>query len=226
MSFKSVAYQILKDKKKPLHSKEISKIAIKTGKLKTNGKTPWATMNAVLITDVNSKRNKSKFIKTGQSTFTINKNFAGQKETKKPVRSWLDEEFVKHSIIKYISSQGWGSFEYDALHARGVDIRAKQAKYPRYLSIETKGSSELRQTDETGFIYSLGQIVTRMKDSKSTRNYYGIGLPEFGAKIAIRRLPWQVAKKLLLSIYSVNAQGEVEEFSWAELKKMQSVKRI
>ena len=33
-----------------------------------------------------------------------------------------------------------------------------------------------------------------MRDSGSTRNYYGIGLPELSANIALRRLPWQVEK--------------------------------
>lgn len=224
-SFKDIAYQILKAAGKPLHSKEITKIAIENGKLKTDGKTPWATMNASLITDVNSKKTKSRFIKDGPSIFGINKKFVKEEDNKKSVRTSLGEEFVKHSIIKYISCQGWGSFEFGGLHAHGVDIKAKKHGYYRYLSIETKGSSELRQTDEVGFIYSLGQIITRMRDGGSTRNYYGIGLPEFAARIAIRRLPWQVAYKLLLSVYSVTAQGEVEEYSWTELKKLQELRK-
>ena len=45
-SFKDIAFQILKETGKPLHSKEITKIALKKGWLKTAGKTPEATMNA------------------------------------------------------------------------------------------------------------------------------------------------------------------------------------
>jgi hypothetical protein len=133
----------------------------------------------------------------------------------------LKEEFVKHAILKYLSTEGWGSFQYGELHDRGVDIRVKKQRYSRYLSIETKGSSVISQSDEVGFIYSLGQIITRMKDTGKTRNYYGIGLPDSAARIAMRRLPWQVAKRLLLSVYSVNSAGEVEEYSWAELKRLQ-----
>lgn len=143
-SFKDIACQILKEAGKPLHSKEITKIALQKGGLKTKGKTPWATMNAILVTDVNAKKDKSMFIKTGPSSFAINKKFVAEKVISKSVRTPLDEEFVKHSIIKYISCQGWGSFEYGGKHERGVNIRAKQQKYSRYLSIETKGSSELR----------------------------------------------------------------------------------
>lgn len=53
------------------------------------------------------------------------------------------------------------------------------------------------------------------------RYYYGLGLPESSAKIAIRRLPWQVAKKLLLYIFSVSRDGKVKQYSWQDLKKFQ-----
>jgi len=70
-SFKDIAYQILKEVGKPLHSKEITKIALQRGWLKTAGKTPEATMNAQLIVDINSKKEKSLFIKTAPSTFAL-----------------------------------------------------------------------------------------------------------------------------------------------------------
>jgi hypothetical protein len=74
-SFKDIAYQILKEVDKPLHSKEITKIALKRGWLKTAGKTPEATMNAQLIVDINTKKEKSRFIKIAPSTFGLNPNF-------------------------------------------------------------------------------------------------------------------------------------------------------
>jgi hypothetical protein len=40
-----------------------------------------------------------------------------------------------------------------------------------------------------------------MKTGGTTRYYYGLGLPEKSANIALRRLPWQVAKKLLLYVF-------------------------
>jgi hypothetical protein len=74
-SFKDIAYQILKETGKPLHSKEITKIALEKGWLITAGKTPEATMNAQLVVDINSKKDKSRFIKTGPSIFGLNNNF-------------------------------------------------------------------------------------------------------------------------------------------------------
>lgn len=70
-SFKDIAYQILEEAGKPLHSKVITKIALQKGWLKTAGKTPEATMNAQLIVDINSKKEKSLFVKTAPSTFAL-----------------------------------------------------------------------------------------------------------------------------------------------------------
>ena len=74
-SFKDIAFQILKEADKPLHSKEITKIALKKGWLKTAGKTPEATMNAQLVVDINSKKEESRFIKVAPSVFGLNENF-------------------------------------------------------------------------------------------------------------------------------------------------------
>lgn len=71
-SFKDIAYQILKEVDKPLHSREITKIALERSWLKTAGKTPEATMNAQLVVDINAKKDKSRFIKTAPSTFGLN----------------------------------------------------------------------------------------------------------------------------------------------------------
>lgn len=130
----------------------------------------------------------------------------------------ITEEFVKHSIIKWLSVNGWGHFEFGGLHEHGVDIKAKNFKYSRYFFIETKGEGKIRQADEVAFVYSLGQIITRMKSGGTTRNYYALGLPEVSAKIAIRRIPWQVAKKLLLYVLSVDKFGKVKQFSWKDIK--------
>lgn len=130
----------------------------------------------------------------------------------------ITEDFVKHSIIKWLSANGWGYFEFGGLHDHGVDLKAKNVKYSRYFFIETKGEGKIRQADEVAFVYSLGQIITRMKSGGSTRNYYALGLPEASAKIAIRRIPWQVAKKLLLFIFSVDKSGKVKQYSWQDIK--------
>lgn len=64
-----------------------------------------------------------------------------------------------------------------------------------------------------------------MKSDKTTRNYYALGLPEISAKIALRRLPWQVSKKLLLYVFAVDKKGGVIKYSWQDLKKVQGIKK-
>ncbi len=71
-TFKEIAFQILKELEKPLHSKEITAIALERGWLKTAGKTPEATMNAQLIVDINSKKQASRFLKVAPSVFSLN----------------------------------------------------------------------------------------------------------------------------------------------------------
>jgi len=131
----------------------------------------------------------------------------------------ITEEFVKMSIIKWLSQHDWQFSNIATPQGKGVDIRAKHNKYGRYYFIETKGSSNA----EVDFVYSLGQIITRMKDSGLTRNYYALGLPHKSASIALRRLPFQVSKKLLLHIFSVNEHGHVTRYMTKDIQRHQEM---
>jgi len=144
----------------------------------------------------------------------------------------LSEEFVERSIIKYLSQNEWGTnLQFGALREKGVDIKVRHNRYSRYFLIECKGqgkSSNAKSNNshkEIAFVYSLGQIITRMKTGGSTRYYFGLGLPEDSAKIALRRLPWQVAKKLLMYVFAVTSSGKVMQYSWQDLKKVQELRK-
>ena len=82
-SFKDIAYQILKTEGKPLHSQDITEIALSRGLLQTAGKTPEATMNAALTSDTNSKKEKSRFRKVGPSKFELNQRLENEDVQKK-----------------------------------------------------------------------------------------------------------------------------------------------
>lgn len=216
-SFKDIAYQILKETKKPLHSKEIVEIALKKGLLKTSGKTPEATMNATLIIDINKYGKNSRFIKTSPSTFSINPQYKKPKPTiKTKAKKAISEEFVKNSVIIWLTKNGWEILEISNLSGHGVDIKAKKGN--RYFFIETKGSSEKNQGNEVRFVYGLGQIITRMSVIARNAYLYAIAAPLEVAKIAKRRVPKQVAQKLTLCILSVDSDGGVKKYSWSDLK--------
>ncbi len=54
-SFISAAKKILTEVAKPLHYRDITEQAIERGLLESNGKTPWATMNAKLSIDIRNE---------------------------------------------------------------------------------------------------------------------------------------------------------------------------
>ena len=70
-TFKDFAYDILKKANKPLHSTEITKLALKEG-LWSEGKTPEMTMYADLVKDINIHKEQSRFIKKSPSIFAVN----------------------------------------------------------------------------------------------------------------------------------------------------------
>ena len=78
-TFKEIAFQILQETGKPLHSKKITAIALERGWLKTAGKTPDASMNSQLIVDINAKKDKSRFLKVSPSVFSLNMNVINEK---------------------------------------------------------------------------------------------------------------------------------------------------
>lgn len=221
-TFKDCAYAVLKSAAKPLHISIIVKQAARRGLLKTSGQSPVATMGALLAVDVKKQKEKSRFVRVAPSTYAINRAYSVPvlKATKEAGKR-VSEDFVKNAVIKWLSANGWGHFEFDDLHTHGVDIRARHHKYTRYFYIEAKGQGKIPQANESYFVSALGQIVTRMTAGKSTRTYYGLGLHEISANIARRRIPWQVAKKLLLYIFAVDAAGTVKQYSWKDLKRVQ-----
>lgn len=133
----------------------------------------------------------------------------------------ITEEFVKRCVIKFLTNEGWSrNLDYDDLHVHGVDIKVTHSKYHRTFFIEAKGGSTGRSGAEVAFVYSLGQIVTRMKSLKA-RYYFGIALPKKSAEIAIRRIPYQFAIAACLQVLSVDDSGKVVWYKPLDIKNLQ-----
>ncbi len=73
-TFKQAAIAVLKKAKKPLHYKEITRLALEDALLETQGSTPEATMNARITHDIKYRKESSDFIKMAPSTFSLNPN--------------------------------------------------------------------------------------------------------------------------------------------------------
>ncbi len=113
-SFKDIAYQVLKEAGKPLHYREITDTAIKKGLLSTEGKTPWATMNAQLAVDIKNKGEASRFHRAEPGKYAVKiegGKFAASERGARIVG-------VRHSVNKDLSSKQKG----DLVEARVAEL--------------------------------------------------------------------------------------------------------
>ena len=164
-SFKNLAIEILKEAKKPLHSKEITDIALKRGWLKTAGKTPEATMNAQILVDINTKKEKSRFIKTGPSTYALNPLFqetpaviAEEKKEEKifKIAAGISDrqkgDITEARIAELITLYGETSLScYRPISDdEGIDIIVKTKGFPKIMYVQVKS----RFGDDSGEIFT------------------------------------------------------------------------
>jgi len=91
-TFKQSAIEVLKKARKPLHYAEITRKALESGILETEGATPEATMNSQIILDIRHKGQGSDFIKVSPSTYALNPNKKKIKETPKIIEAEKEEE--------------------------------------------------------------------------------------------------------------------------------------
>lgn len=91
-TFKQSAIEILKKAKKPLHYKEITRLALESGILETEGATPESSMNVQIAMDIKNKGVGSDFIKIEPGIFTLNVNKKEIKETPKIIEAEKAEE--------------------------------------------------------------------------------------------------------------------------------------
>lgn len=95
--FRIAAIEILSEVKKPLHYKDITRLALEKGILETDGATPDASMYAQIITDIKNKGAASDFIKKDKATFALNPNKKAI-EGKKQKRAYEEDEIEDEKI--------------------------------------------------------------------------------------------------------------------------------
>jgi len=123
-SFKDIAYEVLKEESKPLHYREITTIAIKKGLLKTDGKTPWATMNAQLSMDIVQKGEESRFVRTEPGFYALNPNKSVTVRVNGPIKIKAKVNkpsvfiYPKHKINQMVTSKQKG----DIAEARVAEL--------------------------------------------------------------------------------------------------------
>ena len=150
-------------------------------------------------------------------------------KTKTSTNHKLTEQFVSDKVVDWLYDNGWKhGLRRGALYQHGVDIRVQNSQPPhtQYFYIEVKGASSAKYAnavDDGSVITSIGQIMTRM-DHGFKSNHYAIAIPETSMKTVTNRLPWQIAKMLFLSVFSVSKKGIVTRYKWKELRELQHKK--
>lgn len=135
MQFKDAAYEILKEAGKPLHYNEITDLALSKGSLETSGKTPHATMGALLYTDTlkeNSRFRRGDEKGTFALQVTAPKGIKQQIESiQKQVRQELRKRLLKIHPQKFeelirslLEEMGFDEAETTSYsNDKGVDVR-------------------------------------------------------------------------------------------------------
>ena len=146
----------------------------------------------------------------------------------------LSEDFIQNAVIKYLKEKGWSEALHSAkLWEHGVDIKVR-AKYGRYWLIEVKGDPSEKVKSPAGsrssnFNSAVGQIITRMHSNRSKRyrdcyhGYkYGLAFSTYFRDMVIKKMPFNILRRLCLYVFFVDRNGNVEEINWRKLKKVQN----
>ena len=151
----------------------------------------------------------------------------------------ITETFIVDRIKSFLINKENGNWHEErvqssSLHGHGVDIKLIGGKSnTEYFFIECKGKSYAKSANsinKEGWLNALGQLITRMKTCRviksgktignPSRGYrYGLGLCEISAKVALRRIPKEIAKILNLYIFSVNDEGVVMMYTPSQFNK-------
>ena len=146
----------------------------------------------------------------------------------------LTESVIVNLIREFLENKLDGNWHADktrqaALRTHGVDLVMIGGKRnSEYFFIECKGKSYAKSANSInreGWLNALGQLITRMnvarmdKSGRINRAYkYGLGLPEIGAKVALRRMPHKIARTLNLYIFSIDDNYTVKMYTPKDFK--------
>lgn len=154
----------------------------------------------------------------------------------------LTETVIAKCIKDFLINKPNGNWHENAvkesaLHGHGPDLVLVGGKRnSEYFIIECKGKSYAKSSKSANrevWLHALGQLITRMdterviqtgktKGSINRAYKYGLGLYWVTARIALRRIPPQIANTLNLYIFSVYEDGWVRMWTPKDFKNEDS----
>jgi len=133
-------------------------------------------------------------------------------KTKRENERIISEDKVIDAVLSWAYKNSYGlkpKIKHGNKHGVDLELNHERTRHKYY--IECKGGPH----HEVNFVFSLGQIITRMNRKPLGVNY-GIALPVKAAEIARRRIPRNFASRNKLTIFSVSNSGVVRRFLSSE----------
>lgn len=155
-------------------------------------------------------------------------------EDKKIIETFVVEKIKEFLINKTNGNWHEEKIKTSNLHGHGADlVLTGGSKNGERFIIECKGklySKSANSVNKKGWLNALGQIITRMNTSRVIKSgvkkgepnkayKYGLGLCEISAKVALRRIPKEIAKTLNLYIFSCDDNGDITMFTPSQFEK-------
>jgi hypothetical protein len=133
----------------------------------------------------------------------------------------IPESKVKGAVVSWLADHDWSVRAVAELRGHGVDIEA--VKHDHVFEIEAKGDPPSdavnpKPNRENRFVYSLGQLVTRVTRMRAAR--YGLAFPDsYESKLS--RIPPAAARRLKLTVFLVSERGNVRVFTTRDFERLE-----
>src|SRR3972149_4805306 len=176
MKFKEAAYHVLKKEKKPISVREITKVAFKEGLIISDGKTPEATMGAVIYSDIKQKEKKSLFVKVKRGFFGL-REWSGETSEEKdetvkfPLGDNLITMRLKEAQFKSDSPTDFEEAIKDAFNFLGFEGELIGGKGDTDVLLTANIGQESFKINVDGKTSKSGKIIDRQIDWISLRDH-------------------------------------------------------
>lgn len=255
LSFKKAAKKILEELQEPLTAKEITNLSFEKEIIETEGKTPAATMAAILYTDL--KKKDSIFKKVGRGKFALKT----QKQTASSPLLLIEQQnqLVSKKLKEKLQSMDPFQFEvlvgdllqnigYENVEVtkrsgdKGIDVKANltvggltnvktviQAKrYKDKNKISGKTITQLRgsaEVDQRGLVITTSSFTKDAIEESRAQNKMPVALVD-GKKLIELMFKFQVGiKKEELPIYSLDTEYFDNETGALQNSKLDSTEK-
>lgn len=176
MNFKEAAYHILRKEKKPVSAEQITTLALQEGLITSQGKTPEATMGAIIYADIKRRGQQSLFVKVKKGLFGLREcGEKVQEEEAKTIKASLRTDFITKRLQEtQFKSDSPTDFEEairDAYDFLGFEAELIGGKGDTDVLLTANIGQESFKVDIDGKTKKSGKITDQQIDWISLRDH-------------------------------------------------------